>query len=564
MTKKIKIATLLIALLGLCNELKFLYFDVWNDQVNYFIMILDFLSSINLEFANVNFFLTENGFVYNYPNITFYILLLLSVALYHFSKQKEIRLLRFLLSLQFLSNVISFLIVITLYLIYRDEYGNSYPVYILIFSLLTKAGFIALFYYFLRYFKENVTLDFTIKTTGNESQNLVVITRKMQRFFHLIMDSFCIFLLFSFIIKFSDLWQAPIFKEEYMLYVLLFIIRTIYYTFFEGLLNATPAKLLTGSRVIDEKGKSPKFQNIFTRTLSRFIPFEAISFLGEKGWHDKISNTYVVKEKRGGVKANTYLLIIPIISIIFLSIYYGREAYQDYLYEKADIQRFDSNKKQIKNQIKQLSSNTIIQIEPINYSDEYANSELYLKVEHITNNKITASLLIMEKESLLKVEEFYDAFKSRARKITFDKSELENTYFTSYETYKQTNVTGANLLKDGSNYELKQIRNLYDPKLELGSSMNIEDNKIIISLKNNGWKAEFIEFKNNSGSTKWEIEQIENNYSETEYLNYNLVGSPFNANENVDLIIKTKNEYNKMHSYKLTGEYGNLHLEKVE
>jgi hypothetical protein len=41
-------------------------------------------------------------------------------------------------------------------------------------------------------------------------------------------------------------------------------------------------------------------QNDFIRTLSRFIVFEALSYLGSvsRGWHDSLSGTYVVK-KRG-------------------------------------------------------------------------------------------------------------------------------------------------------------------------------------------------------------------------------------------------------------------------
>jgi hypothetical protein len=37
---------------------------------------------------------------------------------------------------------------------------------------------------------------------------------------------------------------------------------------------------------------------IFIRTLSRFIIFEGLSYLGSvsRGWHDSLSGTYVVKK----------------------------------------------------------------------------------------------------------------------------------------------------------------------------------------------------------------------------------------------------------------------------
>lgn len=34
---------------------------------------------------------------------------------------------------------------------------------------------------------------------------------------------------------------------------------------------------------------------IWKRTLSRLIPFDALSFFGENGWHDSWSDTRVVK-----------------------------------------------------------------------------------------------------------------------------------------------------------------------------------------------------------------------------------------------------------------------------
>ena len=45
-------------------------------------------------------------------------------------------------------------------------------------------------------------------------------------------------------------------------------------------------------------GSKPDGKAIFRRTVSRLIPFEFFTFLGanSRGWHDVISNTYVVKK----------------------------------------------------------------------------------------------------------------------------------------------------------------------------------------------------------------------------------------------------------------------------
>jgi uncharacterized RDD family membrane protein YckC len=69
-----------------------------------------------------------------------------------------------------------------------------------------------------------------------------------------------------------------------------------FYCFFEGLWGRTPGKLVFGTAVVNRQGEKPKFSQIIGRTLCRFIPFEAFSFLGDgEGWHDAIPKTQVVR-----------------------------------------------------------------------------------------------------------------------------------------------------------------------------------------------------------------------------------------------------------------------------
>jgi hypothetical protein len=42
-------------------------------------------------------------------------------------------------------------------------------------------------------------------------------------------------------------------------------------------------------------GERSRVKMALIRTICRFIPFEAFSFFGQKGWHDSISGTNVVK-----------------------------------------------------------------------------------------------------------------------------------------------------------------------------------------------------------------------------------------------------------------------------
>jgi uncharacterized RDD family membrane protein YckC len=75
------------------------------------------------------------------------------------------------------------------------------------------------------------------------------------------------------------------------------VIMSAYYIFFESLWGRTPGKLVFGTIMVNAQGSKPSFGQIIGRTLSRFIPFEAFSCLGERGWHDSIPNTYVVLAK---------------------------------------------------------------------------------------------------------------------------------------------------------------------------------------------------------------------------------------------------------------------------
>lgn len=75
------------------------------------------------------------------------------------------------------------------------------------------------------------------------------------------------------------------------------IIYSIFYMICESLLRGrTVGKFITKTKVIMEDGERPKVSDIILRSLCRIIPFEGFSFLGEKGrgWHDSMSDTYVV------------------------------------------------------------------------------------------------------------------------------------------------------------------------------------------------------------------------------------------------------------------------------
>lgn len=73
----------------------------------------------------------------------------------------------------------------------------------------------------------------------------------------------------------------------------------IYYMLSEAALKGlTLGKLLTGTRAIRLDAMPLTFKDALLRTLCRLIPFEVLSALGTKPWHDSLTNTTVIQVKR--------------------------------------------------------------------------------------------------------------------------------------------------------------------------------------------------------------------------------------------------------------------------
>ncbi len=75
----------------------------------------------------------------------------------------------------------------------------------------------------------------------------------------------------------------------------------LYYVVGEALFGRTLGKLVTRTRVVAESGAPAKPRQVILRTLYRFVPFDALSFLGKRrpGWHDRWSKTRVIMSRQG-------------------------------------------------------------------------------------------------------------------------------------------------------------------------------------------------------------------------------------------------------------------------
>jgi len=79
-------------------------------------------------------------------------------------------------------------------------------------------------------------------------------------------------------------------------FIFSYILFLAYYLVNEGIFGRTPAKYITKTKVVDIQGNKPSFKKILLRTILRFVPFEALTFLRKYpyGLHDSVSKTLVV------------------------------------------------------------------------------------------------------------------------------------------------------------------------------------------------------------------------------------------------------------------------------
>jgi uncharacterized RDD family membrane protein YckC len=121
-----------------------------------------------------------------------------------------------------------------------------------------------------------------------------------QRIGNYLIDQGCYLILFTIISFFLDSMNILKKLDETTFLIIYCILVLVYCVSFEFLTGQTPGKVITKTRVVTDEGEKPTFGAILIRTLCRFIPLEAISFLGPNaiGFHDIFSKTRVVIDNK--------------------------------------------------------------------------------------------------------------------------------------------------------------------------------------------------------------------------------------------------------------------------
>lgn len=143
-------------------------------------------------------------------------------------------------------------------------------------------------------------LDITESNLSVESQ----VASKGTRFGNLLIDSILVGIPISFIANYfvyGQFFTSPYMRisidTQMQAIGLNYLILAIYYIAMEATIGKTLGKIMTNTKVVNHQGQAPTTGQVIGRSFARFIPFEAFSFLGERGigWHDSLTKTYVIK-----------------------------------------------------------------------------------------------------------------------------------------------------------------------------------------------------------------------------------------------------------------------------
>nr|WP_051951721.1 RDD family protein [Flavobacterium sp. ASV13] len=296
-------------------------------------------------------------------------LLFASAILFFKSNEKEERLLRFIFSIIFINKCFFALDeVCRIYVIYRD-FGTFY--FWVFFSLLLSICLLYFLYKSIKYMNELKIVEYeNLKLTESEKGSSFK-SSKWQRLLHFIIDN-VIFVVFTF--NFLDGTRMIYFNGSFgiienilgrqnTIWIMLIIFRFVFYFVFETLFSATPGKFLTESRVVDNQGLKPENNFVFKRTLSRYIPFDSISFLFNVNWHDSISHTQVYKEKQTGLNGKIFFLLIPIYLILWLGFHLlgiQEEKKQNFGYS---FESFVNERNQVLDGKKVINTNAVLRLD---------------------------------------------------------------------------------------------------------------------------------------------------------------------------------------------------------
>lgn len=528
-----------------------------------------FSPTMNLLFMNSRLFevyIYDSGLPLNFLNLFFFLLALIGAIIYTVSKGKESRLLRFSISSFVLYKGLSLLFTpIGLYRNFNLIPWSFSFVLLAIVAIIVNMAYIYGGYYILKSIAGEKELDIKTTTIGDD----FIQTPKMQRLTHYVVDlCLCILICSTFLMSFGgtffSMLESSLGRQVTMI-MFVFFARILYFPIFETVFGASPGKLLTESRLLSTNGEKITFKQGFLRTLFRAVPFDAFTYLGNgNGWHDDWVDTMVVKEKRSGVPARKYLLIIPVFLLISGLTYTGTILYDKYEYYSYQKNEYLNKVEDIENHLSGLSFNSIIQLKKLN--QPYSDDSYFLKVEKMEGDNITFSLLQKSDYSISQkvLESLYVERFDSLPQITIDRNLLYQCITKDFDNYSDLKRNGQALFHDSEKYEIYEMFQIFSPALkENGSSQSY--NFLSFNIGNTGTPAQLISIENLEGDLQWE-NTLPQAVGASEYswqTTLRLEASNFKKDQPYKFRLLLKDDLGEGYKYELTGKNNNLKIKRI-
>ena len=247
--------------------------------------------------------------------ILFNLIFLTGGIVYWLNQEKELRFLRFIFSIIFLSKILSSIVAILHFSLNISQFNFYY-----LNSILAGFAWIFVSYKILNYLNSKKKLQIN-QDIVDESLTYFVEAPLWKRFFNFCIDTIILILVFGYffflLYKTFSLRNSLDGGSAFIFIVIILFARISYYMIFELFFDSSPGKFLTETRVIKNDGNKIDAPTSFYKNLARYVPFEPYSFLFARvGWHDKWTDTTVVKEERTGKNGVYYFWSIPIFVII--------------------------------------------------------------------------------------------------------------------------------------------------------------------------------------------------------------------------------------------------------
>ncbi|WP_435262566.1 RDD family protein [Tenacibaculum sp. nBUS_03] len=543
-----------MALLALTTTVISLYTK--GSQTSYYIVSV--FRYVDLQFFNFDFLEISGGtfsnsgsynsyYRFNGLNISFNIILLVGSVFYMRSNKKDQSLLQFAHAVILFSSIISVLSVV----VHQFNNFTLFKPIIFLFFILNIT--LLLFSYLVLSITETKYENVKKIKFKEFKDNQYPLATKYKRFLHLLLDSFLFMALTFNVFKLLPrviLYDMTKLLGDRLTLTILFVISAIaYYGFFETFFRRTPAKFLTNTFVLGTVKEKVRFDNIFMRSVSRKIPFNAFSFLWGTGWHDSISETTVVSLNDNKI-SKKYWLILPVLFLFFFANYQFNQFRLDYIRYKIENGKIESEALALDKKINNLQLYDFITLK--NTYNNWGKSYFY-KVIDVNGDNLTLAEIkkTYNERNLEEIDFLYESNPDKYKIHRVDKNYLRKGVCREYSFFNGFKGQGEVYIEGEKPMRIYAINNTFEPVLFFKSYYNRSDNAAEIEIENFGMACTLVSARVLEGGLKikrstsfpQKISKYNNDFEV--YIEFNKERSPFG----IELTFEDTVDINEKHRY---------------